>query len=131
MAAITISRTELGRKTQEILEQVHLGGSAVIESSGERQAVLLDDLDYRLLRSLADLAVESDTPDGNPRIREILARYLRREISLGKAAEELELSRFELLERFKRLGVPLHLGPETLTEARAEVVAARRHSSSI
>jgi prevent-host-death family protein len=130
MAAITISRTELGRRTREILEQVHRGGSAVIESRGRRQAVLVDDLDYRLLRSLADLAVESDTPDGDSRIREALARYLRREISLGKAAEELAISRFELVERFKRLGVPLHLGPESVADARAEVAAARRHGDS-
>lgn len=50
--------------------------------------------------------------------------YLADEISLGKAAELLNLSRFELQERFHRLGVPLRLGPATLEEARAEVAAA-------
>lgn len=127
MAPITITRSELGKKTREILEQVHRGGAAVIESRGRREAVLLDALDYRLLRCLAALAVEHDTPEEDPKDREVLARYLRREISLGKAAEELEISRFELVGRFERLGIPLHLGPESLADARAEVAAARRH----
>jgi predicted HTH domain antitoxin len=53
-----------------------------------------------------------------------LQAYLAGDISLGKAAELLGLSRFELQERFVRLGVPLRLGPATLEEARAEVEAA-------
>ncbi|HEY0513654.1 MAG TPA: UPF0175 family protein [Thermoanaerobaculia bacterium] len=54
-----------------------------------------------------------------------LRAYLADEISLGKAAELLNLSRFELQARFLRLGVPLRIGPGTLEEARAEIKAAR------
>ena len=55
---------------------------------------------------------------------DLLRAYLTEEISLGKAADLLGLSRFELQECFLRLGIPLRLGPATLEEARAEVSAA-------
>ena len=55
----------------------------------------------------------------------ILRAYLADEISLGKAAELLELSRFDLQARFLRLGVSLRLGPATLEEAWEEIRAAR------
>ena len=54
----------------------------------------------------------------------VMQSYLAEEISLAKAAELLGLSWFELRDRFLRLGVPLHLGPAGLDEARAEVAAA-------
>lgn len=60
---------------------------------------------------------------GDPDVRALHA-YLADDISLGKAAELLGLSRFELQERFARLGISLRLGPATLEEARAEVEAA-------
>lgn len=51
--------------------------------------------------------------------------YLDDQISLGKAAERLNLSRFELMDLFKRFGIPLRLGPASIEEARAEIAAAR------
>ena len=69
--------------------------------------------------SQADLRRRPSDPDV-----EALHAYLADEISLGKTADLLGLSRFELQDRFFRLGVPLHLGPATLEEARAEVAAA-------
>lgn len=88
--------------------------------------ILLEPLDFRLLRSLALCAIgprERDQETDDPAV-EILQSYLGEEISLGKAAELLALSRIELQERFHRLGIPLRLGPATLEEARAEVAAA-------
>ncbi len=46
-------------------------------------------------------------------------------ISLGQAAEILGISRFELMERFERLRIPLRIGTLDLAEARDEVRAAR------
>jgi prevent-host-death family protein len=124
----TISRTALARKTREVLEQVRRGHPAVIESYGEEQAVLLDALDYRLLCALASRTLGGGQGAGLDReLQATLGRYLGEEISVGKVAEELGLSRFELMQRFERLGVPLHLGPTTKDEARAEVEAALRH----
>lgn len=42
-------------------------------------------------------------------------------------AHELGVSRFELMDRFERLGVPVQMGPATLEEAREEVAAALAH----
>jgi hypothetical protein len=123
MMATTFSRTDLTRKTREILETVKRGQPALIESYGEQQAVLLDPLDYRLLQALAGLVLGHDQPDRQ--LQDLLRSYLGEETSLAKVADTLGLSRFELLERFERLGVPLHVGPADLQAAREEVRAAR------
>jgi predicted HTH domain antitoxin len=50
--------------------------------------------------------------------------YLGGAISLGRSAELLELPALVLQMRFARLDIPVHHGPETLEEARADVAAA-------
>jgi len=127
MTRTTISQTDLAKRTQEVVDRVHLGEVAIVEIAGQEQAVLLDALDYRLLRALAHCAIEekergqeADDPD----VRTLQA-YLDDEINLGKAAELLSLSRFELQERFLRLGVPLRLGPATVEDAWKEIRVAR------
>jgi predicted HTH domain antitoxin len=122
----TISQADLAKKTQEVVDRVQHGEIAIVESSGHEQAVLLDPLDFRLLRALAQCAIddkEREPQDGDPDVKALHA-YLSEEISLGKTADLLGLSRFEVQERFLRLGVPLRLGPATLEEARAEIDAA-------
>lgn len=126
MTRTTISQTDLAKKTQEVVDRVQHGELTVVESSGHEQAILLDPLDFRLLRALAQCAIndkEREPQEDDPDIAALHA-YLADEISLGKTAELLELSRFELQERFLRLGVPLRLGPATVEEARAEIGAA-------
>jgi len=127
MTRTTISQTDLAKRTQELVDRVNHGEVAVIETSGQEQAVLLDPLDFRLLQALAQCAIEEKDlghEASHPDARSLRA-YLAGEISLGKAAELLGLSRFELQDRFLRLGVPLHLGPATLEDAWAEIEAAR------
>jgi hypothetical protein len=126
MTRTTISPSDLAEKTQEVVDRVQHGEVAFVESSGQEQAVLLDPLDFRLLRALAQCATDDGKSwgeAGDPDVRALHA-YLADDISLGKAAELLGLSRFELQERFVRLGISLRLGPATLEEARAEVEAA-------
>ena len=126
MTRTTISQADLARKTQEVVDRVQHGEIAVVESSGHEQAVVLDPLDFRLLRALAQCAIddtERESQESDPDVRALHA-YLADEISLGKTADLLDLSRFELQERFLRLGVPLRLGPATVEEARAEIEAA-------
>jgi hypothetical protein len=125
MTLTTISQADLAGKTQEMVDRVQHGEIAVVERSGHEQAVLLDPLDFRLLRALAQCAIEmeQEPSDGDPDVKALHA-YLADEISLGKTADLLGLSRFEVQERFFRLGVPLRLGPATLEEARAEVASA-------
>jgi hypothetical protein len=123
MNRTTISQADLAKKTQEVVDRVQHGEVAVVETSGQEQAVLLDPVDFRLLQALAQCAIDQERLPGNPDV-EALRAYLADEISLGKTADLLDLSRFELQDRFFRLGVPLRLGSATLEEARAEVAAA-------
>jgi AraC-like DNA-binding protein len=122
-SAATFSRTDLTRKTREILELVRRGRPALIESYGKEQAVLLDPLEYRLLQGLAALGSGREERKGE--VQDLLQRYLKEEISLSKMASMLGVSRFELMERFERLGVPVRIGPASLDEAREEVRVAR------
>jgi AraC-like DNA-binding protein len=85
--------------------------------------VLLDPLEYGLLQGLAALGSGREASEGE--IQSLLRRYLDEEISLSKMATVLGVSRFELMERFERLGVPVRIGPATIEEAREEVRVAR------
>jgi prevent-host-death family protein len=118
-----ISPSELEHNTREIVDRVRHGELTVVESSGEEQIVLLDATDFRLLRALAGSAAGSPEMDSEARV---VRDYLDDRISLGKAAEKLGLSRFEIQERFNRLGAPLHLGPASIEEAQAEIAVLRR-----
>ncbi len=127
----TISRTDLSERTQELVQQVRQGIPAIVHSDGEDQVVLLDALDYRILRGVVEWATKTPgSMAGSTAETQALLAYLNQEISLGKAAELWGLSRFELKARFLRLGVPLRQGPASLAEARAEVEVARRTSST-
>jgi predicted HTH domain antitoxin len=55
----------------------------------------------------------------------VIAYYIAGAISLGRAAELLELPWIDLRTRLHRLGVPIRVGPETVEELRAEVEALK------
>lgn len=50
----------------------------------------------------------------------VIASYFKENISLGRAAQLLEMSRFDLMDRLNRLGLPLLMGPKNIEEAKAE-----------
>lgn len=131
----TISRTELARSTRQALEQARRGQTVLVASYGEEQVAIIDALDYRLLRAVAayrarpgaPAADEAARPQGltdeavtaaqadagdNPQASWdlVMAAYLDGDISLGRAAELLAQSRFELQARLNRLSIPLRLG---------------------
>ena len=149
----TVTRTELARKTRQILDRVRRGQTVVVKGYGEEQVVVMDITDYRLLRAIAAYQSLPSHPapinderieprglteeeveeavrraEGDPQARwdRVMAAYLDGHISLGRAAELLGLTRYELQERLGRLGLPLRIGPATIEEARAEVEALRR-----
>ena len=129
MTKTVISQADLEDRAREIVERIRHGEMAVVESSGEEQVVLLDAADFRLLQALAACATEAPEPsEGIARDAWVLRRYLNTEISLGKAAEELGLSRLELQDRFLRLGVPLRIGPATIEEALHEIASLEKRS---
>jgi predicted HTH domain antitoxin len=129
MTRTIISPSDLSERTREILDRVHEGELAVVASGGEERIVLLDALDYRLLCALALCATGGGTNDpGDLREARVLRDYLAERINLGKAAELLQLTRFELEESLQRLGIPLRRGPRSLEDAQAEIAVARRHA---
>jgi prevent-host-death family protein len=126
MTRTIISPSDLSQRTREILERVQEGELAVVASGGEERIVLLDALDYRLLRALASCAGAGTDSPGALAETGVIRDYLGERINLGKAAELLQLSRFELEESFTRLGIPLRRGARSLADAQAEIAAARR-----
>lgn len=142
---MTISRTDLARRTRETIELARRGQAVFVESYGAEQVAIVDALDYHLLRAvaayrsqplapisspemaprgLADVAVQermaAAAGDAQEAWDVIMASYLDGDISLGRAATLLNMSRFELLGRFNRLGLPARLGSLTIHEARTE-----------
>ncbi len=129
----TISRTELARKTREVMSSVQEGHPTLVRSYGEDQVVLLDALDYRLLCGVTIWVLarfEEESDEDQPVGSRIVRDYLDERVSLGRAAELLGVSRFELMERFERLHIPLRIGSLDLDEAREEVRVARRARNS-
>ena len=146
----TISRTDLARSTRQTLEQVRRGQTVLVESYGEEQVAIVDALDYRLLRAVALYRARQDAPTQNPTAvpqglsaeavetavstaqgdtqaawNLIITAYLDGHVSLGRAAELLGQSRFELTARFNRLGLPLRLGDLSPATVQAEAAALR------
>ncbi len=142
---IYISRTDLARNTRKTIERARREGLVMIESYGEEQVAILDAIDYRLMRAAAGYQSRPGAPahgpaalpaglsdeeiqrlaadtEGDPQAvwNRVMFAYLDEDISLGRAATLLNLSRFELQARFNRLGIPIRIGPETIEEARSE-----------
>ena len=118
-----------------------------LTKSGARASAsvaILDIVDYRIIRAvmryhaqkleidtqvgLADERV-SALSDTQERFDLILAHYLAESISLGRAAELLDIYRLDLQARFARLDVPLRIGPANLAELRKEVEAIKTWTS--
>jgi predicted HTH domain antitoxin len=143
-----VSRTDLARRTRKALELARRQGAVLVESHGEEQIAILDAPDYRLLRAL--VLCRHQPPSAGDRLPQGLSQeavqaavtggrdegvqaawdlvidaYMVGEISLGRAAELLGLTRFELAERFNRLGVPLRQGPQSVAEAQADLQTLR------
>ena len=135
-----IRKTDLARNTREVINSVMRGQTALIESHGKAEVAIIDIEDYLILRAvmryharpphinieagLTGAAVEA-ARDLQGRYDLVLAHYLAGSISLGRAAELLNLPGFDLRTRFVRLDVPLYLGPATVEDALAEVETLR------
>jgi prevent-host-death family protein len=131
-----VSKTDLARKTRQVIRTVQRGETAVIESHGEEEAVIIDILDYRILRAVmryharpkrSELRDEDlrRIADAQARYNLVLAHYLSGAISVARVAELLDLSPFELRNRFQRLDVPLRMAPGDVAEAKDDFEAAK------
>lgn len=134
-----VRKTDLARNTRQVIRNVQRGQTVLVESHGQAEAAIMDILDYRILRAF--LAYHTRPPEVNSEglnaenLRGlddpqqvcdlILAHYLAGAISLGRAAELLELPALDLQARFQRLDVPLKLGTKDGQSALDEVNTAR------
>jgi len=138
----TITMTDLARKTRQVVEAVRHGQATVVENHGRPEVVMLDYLDYAqmraALRSLSEPAEVASDPVsafsearqpylvGQDLMDQVMAQFLAGGISLGRAAEMLEVPWMALRERFLRLDLPVQVGPENLEDAMAGVETARK-----
>ena len=134
-----VPKTELARKTRQVIREVQRGYTVLVESHGQAEVAIMDIVDYRILRAF--MAYHARPPQVNPKgisaerlagmddpqqvYDLVLAHYLAGVISLGRVAELLNLSVLDLQFRFQRLDVPLNLGVENEQAALDEVEAAR------
>lgn len=136
---IRIPKTDLARNTRQVIRSVQRGQATVIENHGEEEAVILDILDYRILRAVMrhyshpqkahPSGLSDDKAKGQPDIQSrwdlVIAYYLTGAISLARAAELLDLSTFELRSHFQRLDVPLRMGADDVDEIQSDLSTAR------
>jgi len=114
------------------------GQTAVVESHGQPEVAIVDIIDYYLQRAALNYYAQSPEVDveaglsdedvqqaggEQERYNLVMAQYLGEAISLGRAAELLDLPWMDLRLRLARLGIPLRLGPQTIEELRAEIEA--------
>ncbi|MHB0876270.1 MAG: UPF0175 family protein [Anaerolineae bacterium] len=145
--ARSVSRTDLARRTREVLEMARQQSVVLVESFGEEQVAVVDALDYRLLKALARCGTRPlDRPQhatglDESEIRQAIAAaggdtqagwdlavaaFLDGSISLGRAATLLGLSRFDLARRLNRVGAPVPQAPQRADEARDDLAALER-----
>ena len=152
----TISKTDLARCTRQVVDRARRGDTIIVESYGEEQVVVMDAIDYRILRAVASYqSLPSHPAPANDSVMEpaglteaevrraaqdaggssqarwnrVIAAYLDGHINQGRAATLLGLSAYGLDERFRRLDVPRRIGPETVEEALDEADVALERSS--
>ncbi len=123
-----ISSTDLARRTRKVVDMARRGYTIIVTVHGDEQVALMDVVDYRLMRALAEYkargsqerrcgapqglskeevqkAVEGADGDLQVAWNLVIGAYMDGEVSLSRAAELLELPYFELEERLRRLGI--------------------------
>ena len=130
-SVLNIPKTDLARKTRQVLRSVQQGQTVMIESYGQPEAAIIDITDYQILRAAlayyaypieADgkgLAVDDVAAVGSlqERFNLVIGNYLAESISLNRAAELLDLPGLNLRARLLRLGVPLRSAPANEADA--------------
>jgi len=133
-----VRKTDLARNTRKVIRDVLRGKTAIVESHGLPEVAIVDIIDYYLQSAALHYFTQSrkvNKDDGLPdetlarveneqeRFNLVLTHYLGESISLGRAAELLNLPWLDLRMRLARLDIPLHLGPRDVEELRAEINA--------
>ena len=72
-------------------------------------------------------AIRESGGDVQARWDRVVAAHQKQDISFGRAAELLNTDRWSLMDRYHRLGIPLHIGPATIEEALEEIRGLREY----
>lgn len=131
-----VPKTSLARKTREVLQAVQRGQTVVVEHHGQPEVAIMDITDFYLLRAALHYHVHPPQVEVGvglsrrvlealdslqERTNLILAHYLAGDISLGRAAELLDLPWLDLRTRFLRLDIPVRSAPLEAHEINADV----------
>lgn len=138
-AVLRVKKTDLARKTRQIIHRVQRGQPAIVENHGQPEVAVIDICDYRIMRAVMRYYVQPMTSDITKGLTDkelstissvqqrydlVFAHYLAGAISLAHVAELLLLSWLDLRTRCLRLDVPLRTAPADITEARADIKMA-------
>ena len=139
-----VRKTDLARNTRKIIRDVLRGKTAIVESHGLAEVAIVDVVDYYLQSAALHYFTQSRKVDAKEGLHEetlakveteqeryelVLAHYLGESISLGRAAELLNLPWLDLRMRLARLDIPLYLGPKDIDELKAEIKAIEQWES--
>jgi hypothetical protein len=138
MEYIRVRKTDLARKTSQIIRNVLRGQPTVIENHGQPEVAIVDVIDYLILCAVAHYyagnrpVLDSKGPSDaefsglteQDRYNRAMDYYLAEACSTGRMAELLKISWADMRERFNRLGVPEFFGPTTMEEAREDALVA-------
>jgi hypothetical protein len=141
MEYMRVRKTDLARKTSQVIRNVLRGQPTLIENHGQPEVAVVDVIDYLILRALAHFHAGNLPPldpegpseaefsglDLQERYNRAMEYYLSEQCSTGRMAELLQISWIDLRERFNRLGVPLFLGPSNVEEARKETETLKKY----
>jgi len=131
-----ISKTDLARNTRRVIREAQRGYTVLVENHGQAEVAIMDIIDFQIQRAAIkyfskpkkfsqeiDLTgdVLESVDDEQARCDLVIGHYLAIHISLGRAAELLNLPFDDLRSRLVRLGVPLQVGPESADELKEEV----------
>ena len=132
------AKTNLARNTRKVIRMAQRGQTVVIENHGQPEVAIIDISDYYIMRALAHYhahhppvemggGLSDEYVRARPSFQEqynvVMAYYLAGEISLGRAAELLDLSWLDLRARFARLDVPLQTVSTTDVQTDVEALA--------
>ncbi len=122
-----ISSTDLARRTRKVVDMARRGYTVIVTVHGDEQVALMDVVEYRLMRALAEYrarggrgrrsgaplglseeevrqAVEGAGGDIQAAWNLVIGAYMDGEVSLSRAAELLDLPYFELEEKLRKFG---------------------------
>lgn len=123
-----ISSTDLARRTRKVVDMARRGYTVIVTVHGDEQVALMDVVEYRLMRALAEYRARggrghrSGAPRGlsEEEVREaveaaggdiqaawnlVIGAYMDGEVSLSRAAELLGVPYIDLEESLRRLGI--------------------------